>query len=60
MEACDSHVYFTRAILDCRQPGSLSLSCAITQIAGFTAWSSSREPEQVFILLETLYRAFDK
>jgi len=28
-------------------------------IAGFTAWSSQREPHQVFQLLETLYRAFD-
>jgi hypothetical protein len=28
-------------------------------IAGFTAWSSSREPSQVFTLLETLYQAFD-
>jgi len=28
-------------------------------IAGFTAWSSEREPTQVFRLLETLYRAFD-
>jgi hypothetical protein len=28
-------------------------------IAGFTAWSSSREPAQVFILLQTLYQAFD-
>ncbi|GKY99151.1 hypothetical protein MPSEU_000870600 [Mayamaea pseudoterrestris] len=28
-------------------------------IAGFTAWSSQREPAQVFTLLETLYRAFD-
>jgi hypothetical protein len=28
-------------------------------IAGFTAWSSSREPPQVFILLQTLYQAFD-
>ena len=26
---------------------------------GFTAWSSVREPTQVFILLETLYQAFD-
>jgi len=25
-------------------------------IAGFTAWSSEREPSQVFVLLETLYR----
>jgi class 3 adenylate cyclase len=29
-------------------------------IAGFTAWSSSREPAQVFTLLETLYHAFDE
>jgi hypothetical protein len=28
-------------------------------IAGFTAWSSEREPSQVFILLETLYQNFD-
>jgi class 3 adenylate cyclase len=29
-------------------------------IAGFTAWSSLREPSQVFILLESVYNAFDK
>jgi class 3 adenylate cyclase len=29
-------------------------------IAGFTAWSSQREPPQVFTLLETLYRSFDE
>jgi class 3 adenylate cyclase len=29
-------------------------------IAGFTAWSSQREPAQVFKLLETIYGAFDK
>lgn len=29
-------------------------------IAGFTAWSSVREPSHVFVLLETLYGAFDK
>ena len=28
-------------------------------IAGFTAWSSVREPSQVFILLESVYSAFD-
>lgn len=28
-------------------------------IAGFTAWSSEREPVQVFQLLEALYREFD-
>ncbi len=29
-------------------------------IAGFTAWSSTREPSQVFMLLESVYRSFDK
>eukprot|EP00526_Cylindrotheca_closterium_P004051 CAMPEP_0113631926 /NCGR_PEP_ID=MMETSP0017_2-20120614/16591_1 /TAXON_ID=2856 /ORGANISM="Cylindrotheca closterium" /LENGTH=1166 /DNA_ID=CAMNT_0000542455 /DNA_START=14 /DNA_END=3514 /DNA_ORIENTATION=+ /assembly_acc=CAM_ASM_000147 len=29
-------------------------------IVGFTAWSSAREPSQVFVLLETIYNAFDK
>jgi Adenylate and Guanylate cyclase catalytic domain len=28
-------------------------------IVGFTAWSSTREPAQVFVLLETIYNAFD-
>eukprot|EP00980_Cylindrotheca_fusiformis_P006947 scaffold1455_cov102-Cylindrotheca_fusiformis.AAC.1 len=32
----------------------------IADIAGFTAWASAREPAQVFILLETIYGAFDK
>ena len=29
-------------------------------IAGFTAWSSVREPTQVFVLLESVYNAFDQ
>ncbi|CAB9517624.1 Receptor-type guanylate cyclase gcy [Seminavis robusta] len=29
-------------------------------IAGFTAWSSTRDPEKVFILLQTVYQSFDK
>jgi Adenylate and Guanylate cyclase catalytic domain len=29
-------------------------------IAGFTAWSSTRSPEQVFCLLQAIYQAFDK
>jgi class 3 adenylate cyclase len=32
----------------------------VSDIAGFTKWSSLREPEAVFILLEALYEAFDK
>jgi class 3 adenylate cyclase len=29
-------------------------------IVGFTSWSATRQPTQVFLLLETLYAAFDK
>jgi class 3 adenylate cyclase len=29
-------------------------------ISGFTAWSSTRDPAQVFILLQTVYQAFDE
>jgi class 3 adenylate cyclase len=29
-------------------------------ISGFTAWSSTRKPCQVFVLLETIYKAFDE
>jgi Adenylate and Guanylate cyclase catalytic domain len=29
-------------------------------ISGFTAWSSMREPTQVFVLLETIYNSFDE
>jgi Adenylate and Guanylate cyclase catalytic domain len=28
-------------------------------IVGFTAWSSARSPSDVFVLLETIYSAFD-
>jgi hypothetical protein len=28
-------------------------------ISGFTSWSSCREPAQVFVLLQTIYQAFD-
>ena len=35
-------------------------SVLFADISGFTAWSSVREPAQVFTLLETVYKAFDK
>eukprot|EP00980_Cylindrotheca_fusiformis_P016278 scaffold4838_cov110-Cylindrotheca_fusiformis.AAC.2 len=35
-------------------------SIIFADIAGFTAWSSAREPQQVFILLENIYDALDK
>eukprot|EP00980_Cylindrotheca_fusiformis_P025174 scaffold13215_cov114-Cylindrotheca_fusiformis.AAC.3 len=37
-----------------------STTVIFADIAGFTAWSSAREPQQVFVLLETIYGAFDK
>eukprot|EP00934_Nitzschia_sp_Nitz4_P000060 Nitzschia sp. Nitz4//scaffold32_size149145//116844//124363//NITZ4_002897-RA/size149145-snap-gene-0.11-mRNA-1//1//CDS//3329548123//60//frame0 len=37
----------------------LETTVLFADIAGFTAWSSAREPSQVFVLLETLYGAFD-
>lgn len=37
-----------------------AVTVLFADLAGFTKWSSTREPEHVFILLETLYGAFDK
>ena len=36
-----------------------STTIMFADISGFTAWSSVREPSQVFTLLETIYKAFD-
>ena len=44
-------------------PGFCCCCCCcytrFADLAGFTRWSSQREPDQVFALLETLYQAFD-
>eukprot|EP00980_Cylindrotheca_fusiformis_P021626 scaffold8492_cov84-Cylindrotheca_fusiformis.AAC.1 len=37
-----------------------SVSIVFADIVGFTAWSSAREPQQVFLLLESIYSSFDK
>ncbi|CAB9501451.1 Receptor-type guanylate cyclase gcy [Seminavis robusta] len=37
----------------------LETTVLFADISGFTAWSSVREPSQVFTLLETLYQEFD-
>ena len=37
----------------------LESTVLFADIVGFTAWSSVREPSQVFVLLETLFSAFD-
>lgn len=48
-------VYETKPIADLFP----NTTVMFADIAGFTAWSSVREPSQVFTLLETVYRAFD-
>ena len=35
------------------------VSVLFADIAGFTAWSSVREPSQVFTLLESIFETFD-
>ena len=37
-----------------------NVTVLFADIVGFTAWSSVREPSQVFTLLEGIYSAFDK
>ena len=37
----------------------LETTVLFADICGFTAWSSVREPTQVFLLLEAVYKAFD-
>ena len=55
-EIDDNIMYKTKPIADLFPETTILFA----DIAGFTAWSSVREPSQVFILLETLYRAFDE
>lgn len=38
----------------------LETTVVFADIVGFTAWSSAREPSQVFTLLETMYASFDE
>jgi hypothetical protein len=47
--------------MDLQPIADLFPNCTVlfADISGFTAWSSSREPTQVFILLQTVYQAFD-
>jgi len=38
----------------------LSTTVLFADIAGFTPWSSTRDPSQVFALLETIFQSFDR
>lgn len=37
-----------------------NVTVLFADLAGFTKWSSTREPDEVFVLLEAIYGAFDK
>ncbi|CAB9522084.1 Receptor-type guanylate cyclase gcy [Seminavis robusta] len=52
----DSVVFDTKPIADFFPETSILFG----DIVGFTAWSSTREPSQVFKLLETIYHEFDR
>jgi class 3 adenylate cyclase len=54
-EATDTTVGASRPIAEVFE----STTIIFADIVGFTAWSSSRSPVNVFELLETLYKAFD-
>ena len=41
-------------------PACFSFGLILTPALAVTSWSSTREPEKVLILLETLYNAFDQ
>ncbi|GAX14200.1 hypothetical protein FisN_20Hh177 [Fistulifera solaris] len=51
----DKYMYKTKPIADLFPETTVLFA----DLAGFTAWSSMREPTQVFILLETIYKAMD-
>jgi class 3 adenylate cyclase len=53
--AQDANILLTKPIAD------LFPHCTVlfADIAGFTAWSSEREPAQVFMLLQTIFHFFD-
>jgi len=58
--------FYTIRLGACNIPDTHSLlhseifQVMFADISGFTAWSSVREPAQVFVLLETIYQSFDK
>lgn len=54
-ETTDAEFYKSKPIADLFPATTILFA----DIVGFTAWSSIREPTQVFILLETIFRSFD-
>ena len=56
MDFGDGAAEFDRPIADLFPETTIMFA----DISGFTAWSSVREPSQVFTLLERIYGAFDR
>lgn len=57
---CPVLVFWTLTFLTDNIAFSCSCFPVFADMAGFTAWSSVREPTQVFTLLETIYHSFDQ
>ena len=55
-ETTDDFMFKTRPLADLFPETTIMFA----DISGFSAWSSTREPSQVFLLLETVYKAFDE
>eukprot|EP00977_Amphora_coffeiformis_P009861 scaffold2267_cov162-Amphora_coffeaeformis.AAC.5 len=55
VDEAEDFMYKSRPIADLYPETTIMFA----DIAGFTAWSSTRDPAQVFTLLETFYKAFD-
>lgn len=61
----DDHRQAANGIMDAYDEGSPIAelfpytTVLFADIAGFTAWSSVREPSQVFVLLQSVYKEFD-
>ena len=49
-----------KTLARCTVPYATETTLLFADLKGFTAWSSVREPSQVFTLLEVLYNTFDK
>ena len=59
---CSRNAYRVERIMSCVYRETILTTChgaVFADIANFTAWSSVREPGQVFSLLENIYGAFD-
>ena len=61
-EGLDQNMSYQQHHVEEQTIADLFPNCTVmfADISGFTAWSSTREPTQVFTLLQNLYQAFDK